>query len=94
MAGWFHFAADCLALLILAIDVAGLVGSLFLRFAIDDGKHLFRADRYSLPPRIQTLRGILAKFGQIAPAPLSAVRPPTPEDRGPSRRPRGRSRRR
>jgi len=71
-----------------------LLGSLFLRFAIDDGKHLFRADRYSLPPRIQTLRGILAKFGQIAPAPLSAVRPPTPEDRGPSRRPRGRSRRR
>jgi hypothetical protein len=26
MAGWFHFAADCLALLILAIAVAGLVG--------------------------------------------------------------------
>jgi len=68
----------------------GLLGSLFRRFAIDDGKHLFRADRYPLSPRIQTLRGILAKFGQIAPAPLSAAKPPTPEERDPSRRPRGR----
>jgi len=27
---------------------------------------LFLADRYTLSPRIQMLRGILAKFGQIA----------------------------
>jgi hypothetical protein len=46
-----------------------LLGSLFLRFAIHDGEHLFRADRYPLSPRIQTLRSILAKFGPIAPAP-------------------------
>jgi len=26
-------------------------------------------DRYPLSPRVQVLRGILAKFGQIAPAP-------------------------
>ena len=51
-------------------------------------------DRYPLSPRIQTLRGILAKFGPIAPAPPPSARPPTPEERDPSRRPRGRSRRR
>ena len=49
-------------------------------------------DRYPLPPRIQTLRGILAKFGPSAPAP--PPRPPTPAERDPNRRPRGRSRRR
>jgi hypothetical protein len=43
-----------------------LLGSLLLLFAIDDGKHLFPADRYPLSPRIQTLRGILAKFGPTA----------------------------
>ena len=51
-------------------------------------------DRYPLPPRIQTLRGILAKFGPSAPAPPPPARPPTPEERDPSRRPQGRSRRR
>jgi len=70
-----------------------LLGSLFLRFAIHDGKHLLPADRYPLSPRIQTLRGIIAKFGPSAPAPPPA-RPPTPEERDPSRRPQGRSRRR
>ena len=39
-----------------------------MRFAIHDGKHLSPADRYPLSPRIRTLRGILAKFGPIAPA--------------------------
>jgi len=51
-------------------------------------------DRYPLSPRIQTLRGILAKFGQIVPVPPLPARPPTPEERDPSRRARGRSRRR
>jgi len=46
-------------------------------------------NRYPLSPRIQTLRGILAKFGPIAPAPPPSARPPTPEERGSSRRPRG-----
>jgi hypothetical protein len=32
-----------------------LLGSLLLRFAIDDGKHLSPADRYPLSPRIQTV---------------------------------------
>ena len=36
-----------------------LLGSLLLRSAIDDGKHLFPTDRCPLSPRIQTLRGIL-----------------------------------
>jgi hypothetical protein len=49
-------------------------------------------DRFPLSPRIQILRGILAKFGPIAHAP--PTRPPTPEERDPSRRLRGRSRRR
>jgi len=71
-----------------------LLGSLLLRFAIDDGKHLFPADRYPLSPRIQIFRGILAKFGPIAPASPPPARPPTPEERDPSRRPRGRARRR
>jgi len=55
-----------------------LLGSLFLRFAIDDSKHLFPADRYPLPPRIQTRRGILAKFGPIAQAPPPPAKSPTP----------------
>ena len=51
-------------------------------------------DRFPLSPCIQTLRGILAEFGPIAPASPPPARPPTPEERDPSRRPRGRSRRR
>ena len=51
-------------------------------------------DRFPLSPRVQTLRGILAKFGSIAHAPPPPARVPTPEERDPSRRPRGRSRRR
>jgi hypothetical protein len=43
-------------------------------------------DRYPLSPRIQALRGILAKFGPMAPAPSPPARPPTPEERDPSRR--------
>jgi len=58
-----------------------LLGSLLLRFAIGDGKHLFPADRYPLSPRIQTWPGILAKFGPIAPAPLPLAKSPTPEER-------------
>jgi len=50
------------------------------------------SDRYPLSPRIQTFRGILAKFGPITPAPPPA-RPPTAEERDRSRRPRSRSRR-
>ena len=50
-------------------------------------------DRYPLSPRIQTLRGILAKFGPLAPAPPPPARPPTPEERDPSKRPRSGSRR-
>jgi len=51
-------------------------------------------DRYPLSPRVQVLRGIFAKFGQIAPAPPPPAKLPTPEERDPSRRPRARSRRR
>ncbi|MBV8525698.1 MAG: hypothetical protein JOY71_26900 [Acetobacteraceae bacterium] len=51
-------------------------------------------DRYPLSPRIQTLRGILTKFGSRAPAPPPPARPPTPDERDPSRRPGGRSRQR
>jgi hypothetical protein len=51
-------------------------------------------DRYPLSPRIQILRGILAKFSPSAPAPPPPAKLPTPEERDPSRRPRGRSRRR
>ena len=50
--------------------------------------------RYPLSPRIQTLHGIVAKFGPIAPAPPPPATPPTPKERDPSRRPRGRSRQR
>ena len=32
-------------------------------------------DRYPLSPRIQTLRGILTKFGPMAPAPPPPARP-------------------
>ena len=38
-------------------------------------------DRYSLSPRIQTLRRILAKFEPLAPPPPPPVRPPTPDVR-------------
>jgi hypothetical protein len=34
-------------------------------------------DRYPLSPRVQMLRGILAKFGPMAPAPPPPARPPT-----------------
>jgi hypothetical protein len=50
-------------------------------------------DRYPLSPRVQTLRGILAKFGPMAPTPPPPARPPTPEERDPNRRPRLKSRR-
>jgi hypothetical protein len=50
-------------------------------------------NRYPLSLRIQTLRGILAKFVPIAPALPPPARPPTPEERDQSRRPGGRSRR-
>jgi hypothetical protein len=33
-------------------------------------------DRYPRSPRIQTLLGILAKFGPVAPAPPPPARPP------------------
>jgi hypothetical protein len=50
-------------------------------------------DRYPLSPRIRTLRGIRAKFPAAPPDPPPA-RPPTLEERNPSRRPRsGRPRR-
>ena len=51
-------------------------------------------DRYPLSPRVQTLRGILAKFGPVPPAPPPPARPPAPEERDPNRHPRARSRRR
>jgi hypothetical protein len=50
-------------------------------------------DRYPLSPRIQTLPGILTKFGPMAPAPPSLARPPTAEKRDPNRGPRSKSRR-
>jgi hypothetical protein len=50
-------------------------------------------DRYPLSPRIQTLRGILTKFGPMAPPLPPPARPPAPEERDPSRRSRSRSRR-
>jgi hypothetical protein len=50
-------------------------------------------DRYPLSPRIQTLRGILTKFGPMAPAPPPPARPPTAAERGPNRGPRSKSRR-
>jgi hypothetical protein len=50
-------------------------------------------DRYPLSPRIQTLRGILTKFGPMAPAPPPPARPPTAEERDPNRGPRSKSRR-
>jgi hypothetical protein len=43
-------------------------------------------DRYPLSPRIQTLRGILTKFGPMAPAPPPPARPPTAEERDPKQR--------
>jgi hypothetical protein len=58
------------------------------------------ADRYPMSPRIRLLREILAKFGEIGPAPPELVQklrryapPPlarrsTPEERDPSRAPR------
>jgi len=50
-------------------------------------------DKFPLAPRVQVLRGIVAKFGPMAPAPAPPARPPTPEERDPSRRPRSRARR-
>jgi hypothetical protein len=44
-------------------------------------------DRYPLSPRIQLLRGIMAKFPMTPPPPPPA-KPPTPEERDPSRRAR------
>jgi hypothetical protein len=49
-------------------------------------------DRYPLSPRIQTLRGILAKFGPMASPPPPPARPPLPEEQDPSSRPRSQSR--
>jgi hypothetical protein len=49
-------------------------------------------DRYPVSRRIKTLRGILAKFGPIAPTPAAPAGSPTPEERDPSRRPRSSSR--
>src|SRR6516164_3449779 len=58
------------------------------------------ADRYPMSPRIRALRAILVKFGGVGGlspemaawlrryAPPPPARPPTPEDRDPSRRPR------
>ena len=43
------------------------------------------ADRYPFSPRIRVLRGILAKFGQMGPAPPPPARPPIPEERDPRR---------
>lgn len=51
-------------------------------------------DRYPLSPRIQLLRRIRAKFGELAPPDPPPARPPTPEERDPRRGPRtGRQRR-
>jgi hypothetical protein len=44
-------------------------------------------DRYPLSPRIRLLRGIRMKLPGVPPEPPPA-RPPTPEERNPSRRPR------
>jgi len=38
-------------------------------------------DRYPLSPRVQMLRGILMKFGPMAPQPPPPARPPTPDAR-------------
>jgi hypothetical protein len=38
-------------------------------------------DRYPLSPRVQMLRGILAKFAPMAPPPSPPARPPTPASR-------------
>jgi hypothetical protein len=40
-------------------------------------------DRYPLSPRIRLLRAILAKFGELGPAPPPPARPPAPEERDP-----------
>jgi hypothetical protein len=52
------------------------------------------ADRYPFSPRIQLLRQILAKFGEMGPKPPPPARSPTPEERDPGRTPRFRSGRR
>jgi hypothetical protein len=53
------------------------------------------ADKYPLSPRVQLLRQILAKFGEIGgPAPPPPARPPTPQEQDPHRSPRGGRRRR
>jgi hypothetical protein len=46
-----------------------LLGSSLMRFAIHDGKHLFPADRYPLPPHIRRLKRILDKLKQVAEPP-------------------------
>jgi hypothetical protein len=46
------------------------------------------ADRYPFSSRVRMLRQILAKFGELGPAPPPPVRPPTSEERDPRRRPR------
>jgi hypothetical protein len=60
-----------------------LLGSLLLRFAIDDGKHLFRADaiRYRRASRLYAASS--PKFGPIALAPPPPASQPTPEERDP-----------
>jgi hypothetical protein len=40
-------------------------------------------DRYPLSPRIRILRGVLAKFDPMGPAPSPPAGPPTPEERDP-----------
>jgi len=51
-------------------------------------------DRYPLSPRIQTLRGILAKFGPIAPAAADTGQTAHPGGARPEPASAGRSRRR
>jgi len=46
------------------------------------------SDRYPFSQRVRMLRGILAKFGPMTPAPPPPARPPTTEERDPGRRPR------
>jgi hypothetical protein len=45
-------------------------------------------DRYPFSPRIRRLRGILAKFGPMGPAPPPPAGSPTPAERDPRRAPR------
>jgi hypothetical protein len=43
--------------------------------------NIIENDRYPSSLRIRLLRGILRKFGPMAPAPPPPARPPTPEER-------------